>query len=492
MAREEEPRKNSYGETHLLRRLLVPVTSRTDTRRQLIQIRHTTIDGLDQELLQDARLVVIAGVSSPGAATSLLRQYVLQGGQLVIAPGGNFDPAEWNESAWLDGQGILPVPLDPEPIGATLQEASESTAEIKPFQLKIASLMHEYFVLPDVPQAELADLFAEPFFFKAIRADTDEQLLADLQESDTERLEAEIRLLAKSDARRRKWADLEARGNLDATESDAREQDRQEREEFEPTWLTWESPNELASLDQDAQADEDIAGLAATLAERTQPRILARFEDDSPYLIERSLGRGNVLFCSSAVFSDWNTLPKTNTILLFDRVMRTMLESTLPRRNFQTISQTSLPVRGNDRRGRFVLARPDETEEDLFVEALGADSYGLTIRDLSQRGVYKVTAYRSESSDEGDLSAKLWEVPLAINGPVDESELSTINEDGLRERMGEEANYRWVARDGEISMQGAQVYGQDLWWWLILLVLVLLLFEFVVLAWPTVSREQPA
>ena len=61
---------------------------------------------------------------------SLLREYVQQGGQLVVAAGAEFDPAYWNSAAWLEGQGILPLPLAVEPIGEVLK--CVGVAEISP------------------------------------------------------------------------------------------------------------------------------------------------------------------------------------------------------------------------------------------------------------------------------------------------------------------------------------------------------------------------
>ena len=63
--RDEAPRLNRYGETFYLRRLLSPVTSRAQRERRLIDVRHVKIDELKRELLEDARLVVVAGVSGP-------------------------------------------------------------------------------------------------------------------------------------------------------------------------------------------------------------------------------------------------------------------------------------------------------------------------------------------------------------------------------------------------------------------------------------------
>ena len=82
------------------------------------------VDQLDQTLLADARLVVIGGIRSPEDRTPLLREFVEQGGALVIAAGGEFDPAAWTAAAWNDGLGILPAPLKPALVGQLPQAAT--------------------------------------------------------------------------------------------------------------------------------------------------------------------------------------------------------------------------------------------------------------------------------------------------------------------------------------------------------------------------------
>src|SRR6185369_6577640 len=98
---------------------------------------------------ESARLVVIAGVADPGPAVPLLRDFVRQGGQLFIAAGGDFDPAAWTRSAWLDGAGILPAPLAEQAFGQTPEEAK---SELRPFFLSFPSMGHEYFQLADTPR----------------------------------------------------------------------------------------------------------------------------------------------------------------------------------------------------------------------------------------------------------------------------------------------------------------------------------------------------
>ena len=134
----EDPNKNRYGETFHLRRLLAPLSSRTDSVRQLISIRHVTPDQVERQYLEDCRLVVVAGIENPASLTPLLREYVEQGGQLMIAAGGNFDPAAWTNSAWRDGAGILPLPLKTELVGRI---PDESAVKIEPFYLAPETLI---------------------------------------------------------------------------------------------------------------------------------------------------------------------------------------------------------------------------------------------------------------------------------------------------------------------------------------------------------------
>ena len=123
-----------------LRRLLAPKTARSDAPRQLVKVIHITPDELTQEVLADARLVVVAGIQDPGDSVPLLREYVAQGGQLVIAAGGNFDPDAWNAAGYAGGQGILPLPLAKDPLGEVPEVAG---ANVQVFRLAFDSLSGE-------------------------------------------------------------------------------------------------------------------------------------------------------------------------------------------------------------------------------------------------------------------------------------------------------------------------------------------------------------
>ncbi|MDB5338508.1 MAG: hypothetical protein JWN70_4127 [Planctomycetaceae bacterium] len=481
LGEKEDPARGDYGESFHLRRLLAPVISRGDTQRQLVQIRHTTIANVNRQMLEDARLVVISGVANPGAAVSLLREYVQQGGQIVITAGAQFDPQAWNDTAWLDGAGILPAPLQTELFGKTPEE---SAGQLAPFQLAVNSLVHDYFRLEDVSEEELADLYQTPLFFKSAVVDASPAALEAFSKAETTRLTEEREFFAESTKRQAAWARQEAQGTLDAASQQQKRADDQRRAELQPKWLLW------TNLKNDAATSTKPI---AQLVEAAMPQVLGHFTDANklPFLVERRIGSGQVLFYSSSTFSEWNDLTKTNAALVFDRIFRFMLQDTLPRRNLEAVEQVTLPVESGDRRVTYTLTRPGQPAETLNVDALGGETYGVTIRNITKSGHYLVSAVQSvdPAAAQSAEPDKLWSVPLAVNGPERESELRSIDAAELRKRLGN-ANYRWIERDEQISLEGAQISLQNLWKWLIWLVLVGLLVELVMLAWPNLKQPN--
>jgi hypothetical protein len=224
-----------------------------------------------------------------------------------------------------------------------------------------------------------------------------------------------------------------------------------------------------------------------------------------PFLVERRIGRGDVMFVSTGLLSGWNNLTRTNAVVLLDRLLRGMLVRTLPRRNFGTNERAVFAVAAADRRGEFSLERPGGASEALFVDAVGPERFAVTLRNLTQRGIFHLTAEKMvetarPATDSGTRPAsplralqpdRLWQVDLAVNGLADESDLTTIGEVELRQRLGE-ASVRWVARGEPIRLEGAAVQGQEIWKWLMAAALVGLLLELAILARSNSATSQPA
>ncbi|MGC3972283.1 MAG: hypothetical protein QM775_34570 [Pirellulales bacterium] len=140
------------------------------------------------------------------------------------------------------------------------------------------------------------------------------------------------------------------------------------------------------------------------------------------------------------------------------------------------------------------LVHPDLRQEPVMVDALGGDKYALVLRDLPQRGVYRVVAREADAAVEGSVTEKtLYELPLAVAGPESESRLAAIERDAAMAGV-DTAKVRWLGPQDEIGTAGATVRGQYLWKWLMAGVLLLLLAELAVIRWmrPTMTLRTPS
>lgn len=467
-AQLEDPVRSRYGETRRLRKLMAPGASHDE--QQLIEIRHVTPEELSQDLLADARLAVVAGLEDPGAMTPLLREYVEQGGQLVIAAGAEFDPAAWTRDAWLDGEGVLPAPLKPEPIGALPDEAGE---RLQPFGLAYDSVRNQrFFHLAGVPEDDLIELYAEPLFFKAVAPDVSDAVVQALRDKVLLELQQRWAAAQEDDSPR---ADAASNGAPRVTPAEG------------PNWLVWTAADATDDADMLSQDPAEREAAFQRLADQATPRVAARFENGVPMLVERRIGRGRVLFVSTGLFSAWNTMHLTNAYLVYNRILRGMIEDTLPRRNFSTVERIAVPLPTADRDVAVLLRRPgEETDEMLDVGFIGQERRGVTIDNPLTRGVYRLTAIPAEASTE-TLSTPRWDLPLAVAGPAEESELTPLTRERFEERASDA--FEWVGPGEEISLAGVQLHGQNWWRWLIVGALAMLLLEMAILTGAERARQ---
>ncbi|MBI4604317.1 MAG: hypothetical protein HY721_20350, partial [Planctomycetes bacterium] len=256
------------------------------------------------------------------------------------------------------------------------------------------------------------------------------------------------------------------------------------REEVEDLYRL---PLFFKAVEADVAAASQVAPGAAPAE---PPRVLARLTNGLPLVVERALGRGRAVLLATGLEGGWSTLAKTNAVVLLDRLLRSLLERSLPRRNLEPVEEVHLEVDAAERRAVFTLTRPGGEVNPLPAGALGAEAYGVTLTDLTRRGAYRVRAEREGSA--GGPGARLWEEVFAVNGPASESELASIDAAGLAERA-RGASVRWVPRGEPIPLDGAaSLAGAGLWRWLLVSVLALLAVEMALLAWLAARRRAAA
>ena len=499
-AEDEDPGRNRLGETVRLRKLLAPKAAREEAPRQVVKIKHVRADELTQDVLADARLVVVGGLANIDDVNTvpLLRDYVKQGGQLLIAAGADFNPDAWNGAAWKEGEGILPAPLKRDAIGEVPEAAGEN---LKPFFLSFESLSgDEFFQLAGMPENDLRDLYSEPFFFKAVETDVSRETLDAWKETQRKKLGEELTFLSAAEKRKTERDAKAAGGTLTEEERKQQVEDETRLKELRPSWLTWAGASTGAAAERDVPTD-DAAREAriGLLVEQQMPRVLARFSDEkgAPFLVERKIGRGTVIFCASGLSSSWNTMLTTNATVVFDRILRSMIQATLPRRNYGVQERLTLPLLTEDHDLTVALTRPgDGPSEPLDIGYIGKEHRGVTISGMYQRGSYRVSAYRGQPASvdpsQPAVSDKpVWEIPLVVNGDAEESHLSPLSREKFEERASG-TSLGWVGVGEDISLAGPTKSGEKTWWYLVFFVFVCLLVEMGILAWPAIRQQGEA
>ena len=461
--KDEDAARNRYGETFHVRRLLTPDLSQESEDRQLIRVDHVKVDEVDQDLLSEARLVVVAGIEGPGDAAPDLRDYVRQGGQLFIAAGGNFNSEEWNEQGWLGGEGILPSPLQTLAVGKL---PGTGVKKLDPFFISFESLDPASFLLQEESEQALEDLYRIPLFFKAVVAHL----------SDDEK----TKFLAREIKRIEMERDTTA-GSSDGNESPASTKPKPAGGD----WLTW--------LRDPALPNE--SNTPRQVAENLLPTILAKYTNGHPMLVERRIGRGKSVLFTSGISSDWNTLTRTNAVLVLDRILRGMLRDTLQKVNFTDSETVRLGVSAEQRKNEFSLVRPRESNVEgegpkavsLWPEARGSGGDEIVVRRVRRRGHYVIAAHENDQGSDG-FGKVLWSRPLAVNGPVVESGPGKTTLDKAREALPDEdrAKLSWVSSSQQITLSGGMT-GRNRWKYMMGLVLGLLLLEILILSWGAVS-----
>ena len=467
---EENLEKNKIGETYALRHLMAPRSSSDKSQRRLIHIEHVRPEQVTQELLETARLVVVAGLERPDEGMiPLLRDFVQQGGPLVIIAGGLFDPVAWQERAWLEGRGILPAPLEPKPLGVTPEEAPQ---QVQAFYADFLSMQHDFFLVDGENPQSLASLFEATPFFKAVQANLQASVLDSIEKAESTRFTAEQKFLDQYAMRQAKRAGEK----LSPHDGD---EDRKFRA-IEPAWWNWRSPLPLV--------DRSLA--PGELAKRSLPRVVAAFDKGHvPFAVERSIGAGRVVLFTSGVSSNWNLLRMSGAMYMFHRTFCQLMEGTLPLRNYDAGQKIVLPV---ERRTdlRLAVTRPSGLREPLNLEAIGADVSGVVIRRPVVAGTYVVAAEQPDSPTPGSAAA-IDETPLAVNGAEVESNLTAIPLADLQQKLGHE-HVRILTAEEPIRVEGGTRRGQDLWKLFAWCVLGCLLLEKLVLAWPMLARKKAA
>jgi len=208
--------------------------------------------------------------------------------------------------------------------------------------------------------------------------------------------------------------------------------------------------------------------------------VLARFEDDTPALIERSLGGGRVLFWNTAADDAWADLPRSRRafVPLVDQML-TYLSAGGVRRQFTVGEPINLPLPAGPAGKVAQVNDPTRKRIPAHVVATGIQRI-LRLDDFSVPGIYHVVVE--------DGSAKAWS--FAVNSGRDASPLTPMDSKTLEE-WWVPAEFELVRGDAALARLETGLTGWTLWPALVLLAGILLLAE-TIYVYRLCPRSNPA
>ncbi len=451
---DESPLLGRLGETRHLRRLLSPANNNPQptpkARRPFLKPLLLKPEEVTRERLAETRLVVVAGVTLSEELAEILAEFAWQGGRVWIAAGNAFDVASWNRFGGAARFDFLPAPLSPNPLGVSLADVAPGQT-LQVFSLSFDTMRNNrLFQLAGVSEEDLAALYAEPLFFKAIQID--------------------LPPAADNNAADNNAADNNAADNNTAAPIPfAHDQ--------QPNWLQRPVKTWRRTFNKESLSSKGLSSRAADVD------ILASYDNGEPFLLSRNHGAGRVLFMTTALLSDWNTLPKTNAFLLCDRLTRSLIRETLPQVNFGGVDRITLaaPARLSSS-GVYVLRPQDAQRHPLAFNQVADDQYEIVLEAPDVRGVYRVLA-RAENDASKPMAVETetptgkttaWEMAVAVNGPQEESSLKYVGPEDLAWLAS--SSVRWVKKGEPIRLQTSNEQA-SVWRWLALAALLVLLAE---------------
>jgi len=298
-----------------------------------------------------------------------------------------------------------------------------------------------------------------------------------IEQAERKRIQDRRNRLAEHNENEKRWAKMQREGALSDQDARLRQRAREALGGVGPRWLAWRNP---LSRDPAEMSVDELVGA-------TQPRVMGRYDNGKPFAIKRDIGRGRVVMITTGVRPGWNNIALENSVLILDQIMRSLLLRSLPDRTFGPESEIAIPVAVADQGGDFTIRSPRRPRaRTQAVEALGAKGYGLILRSLGRRGLYRIRRRKAEGEPKDD-----WEMVLAVNGPQSESELDSLSEDDVPSQIGPAA-VRLIGADENIRLEGKTYIDYDVWKLLMGMALACLLLEMgLLIGWRRQRGAQP-
>jgi hypothetical protein len=213
------------------------------------------------------------------------------------------------------------------------------------------------------------------------------------------------------------------------------------------TWYRLARPG--IAIGQQLMLSGEYADFEGTHTEAESANVLARLDNDDPFLVENDFGKGRVMVCASGCDDDWSNLPsRPFYVPLMQRLVTYLAIAVEPRRNL-SVGQTVVAtiIGGNS---DAALTRPDGVQVELTSQT-GDRSGLIEYADTDQEGLYTL---QSPSTPP---------MHYAVIAPRDESDLTRLDQQQL-DALADSLDATLLRSTDEFIEQDSQRrYGREIW-----------------------------
>lgn len=200
------------------------------------------------------------------------------------------------------------------------------------------------------------------------------------------------------------------------------------------------------------------------LTPATGARVLARYDDGQPALVERAVGQGRMAVWTTSVDLSWNDVALKPVFLPFVHQLVRTLAAFRDRPPSLTVGQIAAPESASDRGRPRVAVDPSGTPVPL--DAARGEAFEVTMP-----GFYEV---RQGGTDDGEPSL------VAANVDLSESDLTAVNPATVAAAVTGDGAAQDTAAAVSAPRDEVTEQSQRLWWYLLLAGMLLLIGESVV------------
>lgn len=196
--------------------------------------------------------------------------------------------------------------------------------------------------------------------------------------------------------------------------------------------------------------------------------------DPAPLLLERRMGRGRVILCTTAPDFEWGLMPKVpGFVILFDQVCQYLSSPPQRFRNITVGESIEYTLKATEFARKFEIITPRQNRNEIAPVKAGEHGYHLNFSGTSESGLYGLE--RNAQEGESQPTLLTW---YAVNVDPEEGFVEKMTEPELR-TMYPQFRFTYVEQGtgAEPEKIAVKAPASNIWKYLVGIILGLLVLE---------------